>query len=226
MDEAEAIARADRLWEAGRRAPALESLRARIRRSPADEDVRRRLVARYRELGALDQAGRYGLAIAGLTTARERDLAARQFAASRAGTSALREHLALPDGALPSEVLDLVVEVERRREERRLAWQAAHSGTPGDYDDDLTFAVWAVAGTLLVLSLLAAVVADLAGAPWTALARWAAVVVVTAMVVGSVVEWRRAVAVQRSAAVESWGSAAIVLAFGLVGLVCAAVVVS
>ncbi|RII88433.1 hypothetical protein DZF95_15610 [Clavibacter michiganensis] len=227
MDEAEAIARADRLWEAGRRAPALESLRARVRRSPADEDVRRRLVARYRELGALDQAGRYGLAIAGLTTARERDRAARQFAASGAGTSALREHLALPDGALPSEVLDLVVEVERRREERRLAWHAAHSGPPGgDYDDDLTFAVWAVAGTLLVLSLLAAVVADLAGAPWTAFARWAAVVVVTAMLVGSVLAWRRAIAVQRSAAVESWGSAAIVLAFGLVGLVCAAVVVS
>ncbi|RIJ51107.1 hypothetical protein DZG00_10175 [Clavibacter lycopersici] len=83
-----------------------------------------------------------------------------------------------------------------------------------------------MAGTLLALSLLAAVVADLAGAPWTTLARWAAVVVVTAMLAGSVLERRRAIGMQRPTAVGSWGNAAIVLGFGLVGLLCAAVVVS
>ncbi|OUE27892.1 hypothetical protein [Clavibacter michiganensis] len=224
MDEAEAIARADRLWESGRRAAALESLRTRVRREPADAGVRRALVGRYRELGAADQAGRYGLAIGGLTTRRERQLAARQFAASWTGTAGLADFLALPAGDLPSEVLDLVVEVERLRQERRLAWGTDHAGT-GDADD-ISFAFWAVTGTLLVLSLLAAVVVDLAGAPWTALARWIAVAVVAVMLIGCGLERRRAVRSRLVAAAEGWGMAAVVLALGLACLVAAAVAVS
>jgi hypothetical protein len=226
MDEAEAIARADRLWESGRRAAALESLRTRVRREPADADARRALVARYRELGAADQAGRYGIAISGLTTPRERELAARQYAASWAGTAGLRDHLALPAGDLPSEVLDLVVAVERDREERRLAWSAAGQGAD-DFDaEDVSFAFWAVTVTLLVISLLAAVVVDLAGAPWTALARWIAAALVAVMLVGSGLERRRAVRRRRDADAADWATAIVVLALGLVCLVPAAVAVS
>jgi hypothetical protein len=226
MDEAEAIARADRLWETGRRAPALESLRTRIRRVPSDAGVRRALVERYRELRAPDQAGRYGIAIAGLTTPRERDRAARQFAASGAPTAELRAYLALPDGDLPSEVLDLVVEVERRREERRAAWDEAHRGAAEADADDLSFVVWAVTGFLLILSVLVAVVADLAGATWTAGTRWAVAVVVLGMLVGSVLERRRAVAASRPTSAENWGDGALVLALGLAGLVYAALAAS
>jgi hypothetical protein len=226
MDEAEALARAAQLWDGGRRAAALESLRTRLRRAPHEVGVRRALVARYRELGAHDQAGRYGIAIADLTTPRERGRAARQFAASGGPTSELRRFLVLPDGGLPSEVLDLVVEVERIREERRLAWQAAHARTAADDADDISFAFWAVAGTLLALTLLAAVVADLAGAPWTAVARWAAVVVLTVMTAGSLLERRRALVAERTPAAEGWGDGAIVLALVLVGVAYGAVVAS
>jgi len=226
MDEAEAIARADRLWESGRRAAALESLRTRVRREPADAHARRALVARYRELGAADQAGRYGLAIGGLTTPRERRLAARQLAAAGTGAAGLRAHLALPAGDLPPEVLDLVVEVERLREERRLAWGADHPHAADLGADDVSFAFWAVTGTLLAISLLAAVVVDLAGAPWTALARWIAAALVAVMLAGSVLERRRAVRRARAADAADWATAIVVLALGLVCLVPAAAVVS
>ncbi|MDQ0742737.1 hypothetical protein QFZ62_000045 [Clavibacter sp. B3I6] len=193
MDEAEAIARAARLWQSGRRAAALESLRARVRRSPGDAEARRTLVGYYRELRAPDQAGRYALAIPGLATPAEQDRAARQFAAAGRGTAALPGYLALPGGDLPTEVLAFVIAVERHREQRRSAWAAAHAREQPE-DDDLAFAVWALVGTSVALALLAGVVGALAGVPVTGFARWSALVVVVAVLVGCAVQWRRPIA--------------------------------
>lgn len=193
MDEAEAIARAARLWATGRRAAALESLRTRVRRSPGDAEARRTLVGYYRELRAPDQAGRYALAVPGLATPAEQDRAARQFAAAGRGTAAVPGYLALPAGDLPPEVLAFVIAVERLRAERRSAWDAAHAREQPE-DDDLAFAVWALVGTVVALAVLAGVVGALAGVSVTAFARWSALVVLVAVLVGCAVQWRRSIA--------------------------------
>ena len=115
MDGATAIERADELWSDGRRAAALALLCAHVRRFPSEQPTRRALIMRYREIGAPDQAGRWGLALDDPTSDFERDRAARLLAGAGLLARDLPTFLALPTADLPRQVRDLLPSVERYR---------------------------------------------------------------------------------------------------------------
>lgn len=75
------------------------SLRAHIRKSPTDLSARAQLAESYRSEGYLDQAGRWGLLVAGGSTENERQLFARVVTRTGESTPERVRHLLLvPEG--------------------------------------------------------------------------------------------------------------------------------
>jgi hypothetical protein len=219
MDEAEALARADLLWRSGRRDAALQSLRARVQRLPDESGPRAALVARYRELGAPDQAGRFGAVVPGLTTPHERELAARQFAASGAPVASLPDHLALPARALTDDLLGLLVSVEHHRRSIRERTVATPSQERDSRREDAAIGFAVASAVLFLIGVVVIWAGALLDAPVTQIARWASVgsLVLFAIACG-IQAWRRAAA-RRAAAASRWSVAAVLLSLGVVRLV-------
>ncbi|WP_146082850.1 MULTISPECIES: hypothetical protein [unclassified Rathayibacter] len=190
MDEAATVERADQLWQAGRRAAALELLKAQVRRSPSDPAVRLALIARYRELGAPDQAGRWGLALDGETTDFERDRAARLLAGAGLRDRDLPDLLSLPSRDLPQEALELLALVEhyRARFNEEHPYQAP---PPRDRLEFAAFVLWLAAVGLAVVASMIVWGGAVLDTQMTAFARWSGVVCVGIAALGFVAQgWR------------------------------------
>lgn len=83
-------------------------LKDAVRLDPSLDSVRRVLAERYREMGAPDQAGRWGISLDGWTTDLERDRLARLLAAAGIDESQAVHFLDLPDGRVPDSVTELL----------------------------------------------------------------------------------------------------------------------
>lgn len=221
VPEHEVISRAAERWAAGARADALTALRASLRVAPGSLDVRLALVERYRELGAPDQAGRWGLAVPGLTTTRERDRAARLFAASGVDEDELAEFIAMPDGsALPTEVVALLPDVDRYREafRRKSFSRLPQPDQPGDPDGVLA----GVGAGIAITWVVTAVVAwggTVLGAQLTAFARWGSTVALGLSVLFCLLMLLRRGRRRRFGSAVAWGAACVALAVGVLRLV-------
>ncbi|MCL9665051.1 hypothetical protein L2091_07390 [Curtobacterium albidum] len=221
MQDHEVIDRAAERWASGARADALMSLRTRVRAAPAALEVRLALVERYRELGAPDQAGRWGLAVPGLTTSEEQDRAARLFAASGVDESGLATFLVLPAGsALPAEVVALLPEIDRYRQvfqqKAYERWRGADRST-----DRLGDALEGVLITLVCswLATLAIVWGgSILGAQMTNVARWASLLSLTLCGLFSGMMAFRRGAARRPWAAVGWGAACLALFVGVLRL--------
>ncbi|GLI28301.1 hypothetical protein ARHIZOSPH14_25430 [Agromyces rhizosphaerae] len=119
MDEVE---RARELLAQGNHRAAINLLKPAAIRDRPPFAKRRALAELYRQLGAPDQAGRWGIVIDGWTTPRERDRLARLLAASGVGRPWRRAFLDLPtdigDPADLSSVFDLGTEYRSRANAR------------------------------------------------------------------------------------------------------------
>lgn len=78
--EMDQVARARALSRQGNNGAAVALLKARVERERTPGEARRALAEIYREMGAPDQAGRWGIAFDGWTTSFERDRLARALA--------------------------------------------------------------------------------------------------------------------------------------------------
>jgi hypothetical protein len=107
--EVDRIARARELFELGRHRAALDLLKPAAAEESAPFAHRRALAQLYRELGYLDQAGRWGIVLEGWTTDAEQDRLARMLAAQDVPARSAREYLAVPRGTA-APVLDALVE--------------------------------------------------------------------------------------------------------------------
>ncbi|PTL72610.1 hypothetical protein C1I63_06965 [Rathayibacter caricis DSM 15933] len=224
MNEADAIARATRLWVSGRRVEALELLKTRVRRAPDESEARRVLVAFYRELGAPDQAGRWSLALDGEATPLERDRAARLVAASRVSASDLPEFLALPTGHLPAAVVRLLPDIERYRDRFRLsAEERLHLALPAeDWRDAVALTGWFVSSAIFVLAVLVSWAGALLGTAMTDAARWASVASLACLAIACGFSGWSA-ARRRRRAVIGWILGAVVLAAAVARFVAIAI---
>lgn len=221
MQDHEVVDRAAERWASGARAEALTLLRTRVRAAPSALDVRLALVERYRELGAPDQAGRWGLAVPGLTTAKEQDRAARLFAASGVEASELPTFMVLPeDSALPAEVIALLPEIDRYRE----VFQQKAFGRWRDADHSEDRLGDAMEGVLItiVCSWLASLAivwgGSVLGAQMTGFARWAAMLSLTLCGLFSGMMAFRRGSSRRPWTAVGWGAACLALFVGVLRL--------
>lgn len=221
VQDHEVIDRAADRWASGGRAEALASLRTRVRAAPAALDVRLALVERYRELGAPDQAGRWGLAVPGLTTPEEQDRAARLFAASGVDASELAMFLVLPEGtAMPAEAAALLPEIDRYREvfqqKAYARWRGADLSADRLGDVIEGALIVALCSWLVTLAIVWG--GSILGAQMTGFARWAAVLTLTFCgLFSGMMAFRRGSAGRPWVAV-AWGAACLALFVGVLRL--------
>lgn len=221
VQDHEVIQRAAERWASGAHADALASLRTRVRAAPAALDVRLALVDRYRELGAPDQAGRWGLAVPGLTTPEEQDRAARLFAASGVDESELATFMALPEGsALLAEVVALLPEVDRYREvfqQKAFGRRQDELRSEDPLGDAMEGVLIAIGGSWLV-SLVIVWGGSILGAQLTGFARWATVLSLALCGLFSGMMAFRCGSERRPWAAVGWGAACLALFFGVLRL--------
>ncbi|QHC65516.1 hypothetical protein GSU68_02255 [Rathayibacter sp. VKM Ac-2759] len=183
MDGAAAIERADELWREGRRAAALNFLCAHVRRFPSEQPTRLALITRYREIGAPDQAGRWGLALDGQTSDFERDRAARLLAGAGLLARDLPKFLALPTADLPQQVRDLLPSVERYREQFHRE-HPENEPVPEDWRQFAATALWLLSAGLAGVVIVVVWGGALLGVQMTEFARWGGVVYVGVAALG------------------------------------------
>ncbi|PPF15868.1 MULTISPECIES: hypothetical protein [unclassified Rathayibacter] len=185
MDEEATVERADLLWQEGRRAAALELLRTHVRCVPSNTRARLALIAKYRALGAPDQAGRWGLALDGETSDFERDRAARLLAGAGVRDEDLPEFLALPSRDLPQEALELLPLVEHYR--AKFDEENPYMETPPRDQLDLTATVLLLSSAGLTIVAMAIIWGGAAlGLQMTAFARWSGLACVGIAALGCV----------------------------------------
>ncbi|MBM7412828.1 hypothetical protein JOE38_002651 [Clavibacter michiganensis] len=177
MRETEAIARAQAMWDAGRRREATASLVDRVRSHPRDGVARLTLAGWYRELGAPDQAGRWGIATPGWTTASERDRLARMIASSGHRDAGIASFLALPDPRLPDHVAELLPLVAAHRERyARIGTPVGELAPATDPRRQAAVGLCIAAAVVFALGMLLAGILSLFGVSTVGVARWAGVV--------------------------------------------------
>ncbi|QOD44284.1 hypothetical protein H9X71_02730 [Clavibacter zhangzhiyongii] len=160
MQRSEVVDRARTLWDAGRRRDAIVELRTRVRREPGDAVARLLLASWYREVRAPDQAARWGIALPGWTTPRERELLARLIASSGVRDEDLGRFLALPAGERPGELDEVMAVVGGLRAPD--GWRGAKPLRRSDRRSEIArtlgaLGVVVLAGALLVSGLVALV---------------------------------------------------------------------
>ncbi|WP_243667924.1 hypothetical protein [Clavibacter michiganensis] len=174
MQRSETVDRARALWDGGRRRDAIVELRTRVRKEPGDAVARLLLASWYREVRAPDQAGRWGIALPGWTTARERELLARLIASSGVRDEHLGRFLALPAGERPAELDEVMAIVDGLRAPD--GWRGAKPLRPCDLRSRIAHAVhvlgWLLLAGALLTSGLVALTGDDATSPRAAASRW------------------------------------------------------
>jgi hypothetical protein len=190
MQTSEAVDRARTMWDEGRRRDAIVELRTRVRSEPRDAVARLLLASWYREVRAPDQAGRWGIALPGWTTPRERELLARLIASSGVRDEHLGRFLALPEGERPPELDEVLAIVGGLRAPG--GWRGAKPLRRRDRRSEIARTLqvlgWSVLAGALVMSGLVA----LTGGGATSLARGGASVALALLAVAAVVEGTRA----------------------------------
>lgn len=156
-----------------------------VRRFPSDTMARLALIAKYRELGAPDQAGRWGLALDGETSDFERDRAARLLAGAGVRDRDLPDFLALPSRDLPQEALELLPLVERYR--ARFDEEHPYGEPPPGDRLDFSAIVLLFSSAGLTIVAMAIVWGGVAlGLQMTAFARWSGLACVGIAALGCV----------------------------------------
>jgi hypothetical protein len=206
MRETDAIDRARAMWDAGRRREATASLVARVRSHPREADARLTLAGWYRELGAPDQAGRWGIATPGWTTATERDRLARMIATSGYPDEGVAWFLDLPVFGLPDHVAELLPLVAAHRErfariETPVGEVASAAGVDVDADAvassvadprrQAAVGLCVASAVVFALGMLLAGILSLFGATTVGVARWAGVVALFLLKLAVVAEGTR-----------------------------------
>ncbi|MBF4620920.1 hypothetical protein [Clavibacter sp. VKM Ac-2542] len=177
MRETEAIARARAMWDAGRRREATASLVDRVRSHARETDARLVLAGWYRELGAPDQAGRWGIATPGWTTAIERDRLARMIATSGHRDEGVATFLDLPGSGLPDHVAELLPLVAGHRERyARIGTPIGEAGPAPDLRRESAIVLGVAAAVVFALGMLLAGILSLFGVDTVGVARWTGVV--------------------------------------------------
>ncbi len=169
MQRSETVDRARALWDGGRRRDAIVELRTRVRKEPGDAVARLLLASWYREVRAPDQAGRWGIALPGWTTARERELLARLIASSGVRDEHLGRFLALPAGERPAELDEVMAIVDGLRAPD--GWRGAKPLRPCDLRSRIAHAVHVLGWLLLAGALLTSGLVALTGDDATSPAR-------------------------------------------------------
>ncbi|MFT2752487.1 hypothetical protein [Clavibacter sp. Sh2088] len=176
MREAEAVARARAMWDEGRRREATASLVDRVRSHPREAVARLTLAGWYRELGAPDQAGRWGIATPGWTTAPERDRLARMIAASGHRDDAIASFLVLPEPQLPDHVAELLPLVAAHRERyARIETPIGELAPAADSRRRTALGLCIAAAVVFALGMLLAGILSLFGVTTVGVARWVGV---------------------------------------------------
>ncbi len=186
----ETVDRARALWDGGRRRDASVELRTRVRKEPGDAVARLLLASWYREVRAPDQAGRWGIALPGWTTARERELLARLIASSGVRDAPLGRFLALPAGERPAELDEVMAIVDGLRAPD--GWRGAKPLRPCDLRSRIAHAVHMLGWLLLAGALLTSGLVALTGDDATSPARGGVAVGLVLLAVAAVVEGTRA----------------------------------
>ncbi|CCE74545.1 hypothetical protein [Clavibacter nebraskensis] len=190
MQTSEAVDRARTLWDGGRRRDAIVALRTRVRKEPGDAVARLLLASWYREVRAPDQAARWGIALPGWTTARERELLARLIASSGVRDEHLGRFLALPAGERPAELDEVMAIVDGLRAPD--GWRGAKPLRPCDLRSRITHAVHVLGWLMLAGALLTSGLVALIGDDATSPARGGVAVGLVLLAVAAVVEGTRA----------------------------------
>ncbi len=190
MQRSETVDRARALWDGGRRRDAIVELRTRVRKEPGDAVARLLLASWYREVRAPDQAGRWGIALPGWTTARERELLARLIASSGVRDEHLGRFLALPAGERPAELDEVMAIVDGLRAPD--GWRGAKPLRPCDLRSRIAHAVHVLGCLLLAGALLTSGLVALTGDDATSPARGGVAVGLVLLSVAAVVEGTRA----------------------------------
>ncbi|OUD86419.1 hypothetical protein BC477_00395 [Clavibacter michiganensis subsp. michiganensis] len=190
MQRSETVDRARALWDGGRRRDAIVELRTRVRKEPGDAVARLLLASWYREVRAPDQAGRWGIALPGWTTARERELLARLIASSGVRDEHLGRFLALPAGERPAELDEVMAIVDGLRAPD--GWRGAKPLRPCDLRSRIAHAVHVLGWLLLAGALLTSGLVALTGDDATSPARGGVAVGLVLLAVAAVVEGTRA----------------------------------
>lgn len=216
------VERADRLWQKGHRAAAFDLLREQVRRSPSEPTARLALIARYREIGAPDQAGRWGLALEGQTSPFERDRAARLLAGAGLRDRDLPGFLALPSRDLPPGVSELLPLVEHYREHFGQKSPDNEPPPPNDWREFAALALWSFSVGSAVVAVLIVWAGVVLGARMTAFARWSAVVFLGIAALGCAAQgwWRLRSGGRASGLI--WLAIAVITAAALALLIAAA----
>jgi hypothetical protein len=192
MRENEAIARAQVMWDEGRRREATASLVDRVRSHPRDGVARLTLAGWYRELGAPDQAGRWGIATPGWTTGQERDRLARMIATSGHREGGLARFLDLRERDLPAHVAELLPLVEQHRTRfARGGELPAEPAPPPDLRHESAVVLVVAAGVVFAAGMLLAGIVSLFGATTVGLARWTGVLALVLVKIAVIVEGSR-----------------------------------
>ncbi|NQX15733.1 DUF6584 family protein [Rathayibacter sp. VKM Ac-2857] len=216
MDETAAVARAEQLWRNGRRAQALELLKLRVRRAPDESAARLALAGLYRELGAPDQAGRWGIVFADWTTPLERDRLARLLGASGVRVADVPEFLALPSHSFPDRYAEVLEEAERYRERYRVTSFSRDFRPPAENWQAVgAFGTWGVAlagGLVVVLVVWAGAVL---GASMVGFARWSSLVLAAVLAVGCALAGWDALRDRRRTVGAAWLAGALLLSVGV-----------
>ncbi len=190
MQRSETVDRARALWDGGRRRDAIVELRTRVRKEPGDAVARLLLASWYREVRAPDQAGRWGIALPGWTTARERELLARLIASSGVRDEHLGRFLALPAGERPAALDEVMAIVDGLRAPD--GWRGAKPLRPCDLRSRIAHAVHVLGWLLLAGALLTSGLVALTGDDATSPARGGVAVGLVLLAVAAVVEGTRA----------------------------------
>ncbi|MBW8025779.1 hypothetical protein EOG37_03660 [Clavibacter michiganensis subsp. michiganensis] len=186
VQRSETVDRARALWDGGRRRDAIVELRTRVRKEPGDAVARLLLASWYREVRAPDQAGRWGIALPGWTTARERELLARLIASSGVRDEHLGRFLALPAGERPAELDEVMAIVDGLRAPD--GWRGAKPLRPCDLRSRIAHAVHMLGWLLLAGALLTSGLVALTGDDATSPARGGVAVGLVLLAVAAVVE--------------------------------------
>ncbi|WP_241534936.1 hypothetical protein [Clavibacter michiganensis] len=190
MQRSETVDRARTLWDGGRRREAIVELRDRVRKQPGDAVARLLLASWYREVRAPDQAGRWGIALPGWTTPRERELLARLIASSGVRDEQLGRFLALPAGERPAELDEVMVIVGGLRTPD--GWRGAKPLRPSDLRSQVVRAVHALGWLMLAGALLMSGLVALTGDDATSPARGGVALGLALLAVAALVEGTRA----------------------------------
>jgi len=189
MQRSEAVDRARTLWDDGRRREAIVELRTRVRREPGDAVARMLLACWYREVRAPDQAARWGIALPGWTTPRERELLARLIASSGVRDEHLARFLALPPGERPAELDEVMVVVGGLRAPD--GWRGAKPLRRRDRRSQIVRTLTTLGWLVLGASLLMAGIVSLTDDSATSLARGGSAVGLLLLAAATVVEGTR-----------------------------------